>query len=88
MTDEEKEENAFAEYTKGYLKTYEFKEAFKKSFEEAEIEDVKKTLDLPNFDYVIFGEISGISESDFDRRLNEDNKIKIINGKRYKLIED
>ena len=86
MSEEEKQNNSSAEFTKGYLKTYEYKEAFKKSFEQAEIYDIKKTLELPNFDYEIFEEISSISESDFDRRLNDN--IKIIDGKKYKLIED
>ena len=83
MSEEEKQNNSSAEFTKGYLKTYEYKEAFKKSFEQAEIYDIKKTLELPNFDYEIFEEISSISESDFDRRLNDN--IKIIDGKKYKL---
>ena len=86
MSEEEKQNNSSAEFTKGYLKTYEYKEAFKKSFEQAEIYDIKKTLELPNFDYEIFEEISSISESDFDRRLNDN--IKIIDGKKYKLIEE
>jgi len=88
MTDKEKEENPNAETTGGYLKTYSYKEAFKNSFENADVEDIKKTLDLPNFNYEIFEEISGISKTDFDRRLNKDNTIKIIDGKKYKLIAD
>ena len=88
MTQEEKANNSFAEYTQGYLKTYKYKEAFKNSFEEAELNDLKLTLELPNFDYGIFEEISGITKEDFDRRLNGDDKIKIIDGKKYKLIEE
>ena len=53
----------------GYLKVYDYKEAWKNSFEKADIEDVKKTLELPNFDYEIFEEITGISKRDFDKRL-------------------
>ena len=87
MTEEEKNNNRFAEFTKGYLKTYNYKEAFKNSFENAEIEDIEKTLLLPNFNYEIFEEISGITKKDFDRRLNKDN-IKIIGGKKYKLVAE
>jgi len=87
MTDKEKENNTFAEFTQGYLKTYEYKEAFKNNFDKAGIDDIKLTLELPNFDYDIFEEISGISKSDFDDKINLDLNIKIIDGKRYKLIE-
>ena len=86
LTDKEKENNSFANYTDGYLKTYKYKEDFKNSFENAEIEDIKKTLELPNFRYDYFEEISGITKQDFNRRLNNDN-IKIIDGKKYKLID-
>jgi len=87
MTEEEKINNSFAQHTKGYLKVYKYKKAFKNSFEQAKLDDIKKTLKLPNFDYKIFEKISGISKKDFDRRLNNKN-IKIINGKKYKLVED
>ena len=88
MSDQEKKENSFAEYTNGYLKIYEYKEAFMNSFNVADLDDIKKTLELPNFDYEIFETISGISKDDFDRRLNGDDTIKIINGKKYKLVEE
>ena len=42
---------------------------WRKSFDTANIEDIGKTLDLPNFDYKIFEEISGISKKDFDKKL-------------------
>ena len=87
MSDKEKEDNSFAEYTQGYLKTYEYKEAFKNSFKKAEIEDLKKTIELPNFNHSIFEEISGITEKDFNERITVDSNIKIIDGKRYKLMD-
>lgn len=69
MTKEEKKNNPFAESTQGYLKTYKYKEVFKNVFEKASIEEIKQTLELPNFDYIIFEEISGITKKDFERRL-------------------
>ena len=70
MNDEEKEIYYWYKTTNGYLKKLEYKEAWKLSFEKASVEDVKKTLELPNFDYGIFEEISGISKQDFDNKLN------------------
>ena len=87
MNEEEKKANPFAKFTEGYLKTYGYKEAFRNSFEKASIEEIKQTLKLPNFDYGIFEEISGISKLDFDRRLGNKN-ILLFEGKKYKLIED
>ena len=40
----------------------EYKESFKKSFEKTSMKDVKKTLTLPNFNYKLFEEISGITK--------------------------
>ena len=60
MTDQEKENNPSWKTTKGYLKTYTYKEAFRKSWDEASIEDRKKMLKCPNWNNEIFKEISGI----------------------------
>ena len=53
----------------GYLKKYGYKEAFRKSFEEAKRlpdwpEQLEKLKALPNFDAKIFEEISGIKEEE------------------------
>ncbi len=73
MSDTEKENNSFAESLWGYLKVYETDKTlhmnWKKSFNNADLEDVKKTLELPNFDYSIFEEITGITKQDFDIKL-------------------
>ncbi len=57
----------------GYLKETQnekdLKHRWRKSFDKAEVEDVRKTLDLPNFDYSIFEEISWISKEDLDKKL-------------------
>ena len=60
MTEKEMEENPSYKITEGYLKEYEYKEAFKKSYDAASNEDKKKVFNLPNFDAKIFKEISGI----------------------------
>ena len=71
MTDQEKEESPNYKTTEGFLRVYKYKEAFKTAFDKADIEGIKQTLELPNFDYKIFEEISGISKSDFDKRLGK-----------------
>jgi len=60
MTSQEKADHPEYKTTGGYLKTYNYKEAFKKSWDNAPEEDRKKIFDLPNFDAEIFKEISGI----------------------------
>ncbi len=69
MTDKEKEEFYWYKTTEGYLRTQDYKEAWKKSFESADKEDVAKTLKLPNFDYKLFEEISGITKEMLDIKL-------------------
>ena len=69
MSDEEKEKFYWYKTTDGYLRTVDYKEAWRLSFEKSDVEDLKKTLKLPNFDYNIFEEISGINKKDFDRKL-------------------
>ena len=44
----------------GFLKTLEYKEAFRLAWDKASKEEHKKLLDLPNWDNEIFKEISGI----------------------------
>lgn len=47
------------------------KGAFREAFAKADCDDVEKTLKLPNFDYAIFEEITGISKKDFDKKLSK-----------------
>lgn len=60
MTDEEKEANPTFFALGGYLKKYEYKEAFRKSWDAGTEQGRKAVLSLPNFDADIFFEISGI----------------------------
>ena len=69
MSQEEKEKHPEYTVTEGYLKRYGYKEAFRKSFEEARHkpdwpEQLKRLKALPNFDAKIFEEISGIKEEE------------------------
>jgi len=92
MSDQEKLEYPLAEYTGGYTKEYDYKEAFRNAFDNAKKEDVVKTLNLPNFDYGIFEEITGISKLDFQRKLGHINteqsdEIIVINGVIYRRVD-
>jgi len=60
MSDKEKE--AYPSYvtTWGYLKCYDYKQAFKNSYANASKEDRDSVKELPNFDAEIFYEISWI----------------------------
>ena len=60
MTDEEKENNPDYETTGGYLRKMTYKEAWKYSWNNANKENRKLILKLPNFDNEIFKEITGI----------------------------
>ena len=60
MSDEEKADNPSYKTTEGYLKSFDYKEAFQASYNRASEEDRKKIFNLPNFDADKFLEISGI----------------------------
>jgi hypothetical protein len=64
MTEEEKkaDENEYYKTTGGYLKSYEYQEAFKNSYNKLSEEERKKQVEqlraLPNFDKDMFKQIS------------------------------
>ena len=60
MSDVEKQENPSFSCTGGYLKVFDYKEAFTKSVTDASKEDRDLIRALPNFDADIFLEISGV----------------------------
>jgi PPE-repeat protein len=60
MTDYEKEQYPSCKTTGGYLKKYDYKEAFKKSFDNASKEQQQAIKKLPNWNKKVFFEISGI----------------------------
>ena len=69
MSQQEKKQHPEYVTTGGYMKKYDYKTAFRKSFEEARRkpdwpEQRQMLLDLPNFDAKVFEEISGIKSKD------------------------
>jgi len=60
MSDKEKEDNPSYKCVDGYLKTLDYKEAWRNSWDKAGEDDREKLFKLPNFNAEIFKEISGI----------------------------
>jgi hypothetical protein len=85
MTDQEKIENKDFHITKGYLKKYEYQEAWLDFWNKTDEENKKTFLNLPNFDAEIFKEITGI---DVNKNNSCDGKIVEIEGRKYKLVEE
>ena len=85
MSDEEKESNPTYKTTHGYLKVYDYKEAFQKAWDKAPQEDRDLLFKLPNFDAEVFKEISGIDVY-ADKKTCHD-KFVTIRGVKYKLEE-
>ena len=72
MTEQEQKEHPSWQVTRGYLKQYTYKEAWRKSFENAKKSsnwesEKQKLLSLPNFDFDKFEQISGISKKDIEK---------------------
>ena len=87
MTDKEKDSYPSYITTWGYLKCYDYKQAFKNSYEKASIEDRNKVKKLPNFDKELFFEISWIMVDDENIESNTKEEIIELNWKKYKLID-
>ena len=94
MSEQQKIENPTFHLTCGFLLIKKskynnsiqlFKESAKKSWNGTSHEDKMLTYNLPNFNPDIAEEIFGI---DFNQYLKETVNIKIIDGKKYKLIEE
>ena len=68
-TNTEMKKDPKKELIKGYLKTLDYKTAFKQSFNQASKEDVKLLLKLPNFDHKVFEEISSITKKEIEVKL-------------------
>ena len=78
MTTEEKEENPECETTGGYLKTIDYQEAWRISWDKADDADRRKCLALPNWNNELFLEISGIDvEKELEDEEQERETIKI-----------
>ena len=88
MTDEEKKANPTYDTTGGYLKVYDYKEAFQASYNRATREEQLRIKELPNFDADKFYQISGIRID--EAPAEEEPKEKFVtdeDGKKYKLVE-
>ncbi len=60
MSDQEKIDNKNSFVTNGYLKTFTYKEAWANAYKNATKEDIKLLKALPNWDPIVFEEITGI----------------------------
>lgn len=82
MTDEEKKADPNFFVRGGYLKTYEWNEAWANYWRDTDEEDRRRVLNLPNFDPAIFKEITGI-----DVEIEEKPQTIEIEGREYTLDE-
>jgi len=64
MTKEEKKENPTYKTTGGFLKSVDYKTAWKLFWRKTSEENKKKFLNLPNFDWDIFTEITGVEREE------------------------
>ena len=60
MTEDEKQANPSCSFTGGYPRVMEYKEAWRRSWDNADPEDRELVRKLPNFDAEVFFEITGI----------------------------
>jgi hypothetical protein len=87
MTDKEKDTYPSYITTGGYLKCYDYKQAFKNSYNKASQKDKDSVKDLPNFDADIFYEISGIKvDGDNSEELTLEQVYKEL-GRDIKIIK-
>lgn len=62
MSDEEKQQQPYAQYRGGYTKSISMEEAWARAFQTADDGDIKLLKALPNYDYEVFKEITGIED--------------------------
>ena len=84
MTEAEKARSPFHTTCGGYLKTYEYKEAWANFWIITPEENKKKFLNLPNFDATIFKDITGV---DVGENQSRNGEIIELDGKRYRIRE-
>jgi hypothetical protein len=82
MTDEEKKNNPKYFVTKGYLKTIPYKEAFAITWNGLTEKQKEEVQQLPNFDAVVFFDITGI-----DVRVDLDAKKENLIKEAKEMIE-
>jgi len=74
MSDKEKEAYPSHVTTGGYLKTRDYKQAWREAWDKVGEEDRKKCFELPNWDNELFKEISGI---DVEKEIGGEEKVTI-----------
>lgn len=87
MTEEEKENHPDYKTTGGYLRVYDYKEAWKRAWDGTTEEDRELLYKLPNFDKEVFKKISGI---DVDEDINDDKTqeaMDLLKRKGYKIVK-
>ena len=84
MTEKEKEDNPTYGNAGGYLKSKEYKEAFRESYDNTTKEDRAKVFNLPNFNADKFLEISGI---DVRVDAEQESKKQALIAKANELLE-
>ena len=88
MTDDEKEEFSKFHDRGGYLKTIEYKDAWKIAWDEASEEDKTLLSKLPNFDADVFEEITGINVKESSAEEFTVGEIEKLLGKKIKIIKE
>ena len=88
MTDDEKEEFSKFHDRGGYLKTIEYKEAWKIAWDDASEEDKTLLSKLPNFDADVFEEITGINVKESNAEEFTVGEIEKLLGKKIKIIKE
>ena len=83
MTVQEKKDKPVYKEIGGYLKIISYEDAWKQWWNNAKEEDRKKILAIPQFDPMIFKEITGLS---IEKSRGLDSDIIELNGIKYKKI--
>jgi len=84
MSNQDKEDFGSYKTTGGYLKKYDYKEAFQASYNKASDEEKAHLLTIPNFDAAVFFEISGIDV----RKPDNSDKIKELEDKVKEMMKE
>jgi len=85
MSDQEKAHNTDYQVNNGYLRVNDMSEEWMKAYEGASEEDIQKCRNLPNFDYDVFEEITGLDIRPKAGGTDCTGKIVEIDGVKYKL---
>ena len=86
MSDQDKVNNPTFSTQGGYLRVNDMDEEWRKAFEGASEEDIQAVRELPNFDYDVFEEITGL-DLRHDTNTTCEGKIVEIDGKKCRLEE-